>query len=134
MVGMVTQSIPVGNNTHLNIIMQQEATALEEVVVGYGTQSNKDLTAPIVKVGGDDLRNSYSMPCRHYKEKPRVFKLSIAEYRAVEPPLKSNRFHWRLCQPLFVVDGVFVDNIDLFSDIEDITILKDIGKTRNLWC
>jgi len=131
MVGMVTQSIPVGNNTHLNIIMQQEATALEEVVVvGYGTQRAKDLTAPIVKVGGDDLSKqatSNAMQALQGKASGVQIINSGVPGSGASIKIRGIGSIGDYANPLFVVDGVFVDNIDFLSssDIEDITILKD---------
>src|SRR5690554_3939213 len=51
MIGMISQTHIVGERTTINITLSVDATSLEEVVViGYGTQRAKDLTAPIVKV------------------------------------------------------------------------------------
>ena len=56
MVGTTTQRIRVGSQTVINVKLLTEATSLSEVVViGYGTQKVKDLTAPIVTIKGDEL-------------------------------------------------------------------------------
>ena len=119
MVGMVTQSIPVGNNTHLNIIMQQEATALEEVVVvGYGTQRAKDLTAPIVKVGGDDLSKqatSNAMQALQGKASGVQIINSGVPGSGASIKIRGIGSIGDYANPLFVVDGVFVDNIDFLA-------------------
>ena len=52
--GYLTQTLPA--QTSMNVTLQPDALMMEEVVVvGYGTQKSKDLTAPIVNVKGDAL-------------------------------------------------------------------------------
>jgi TonB-linked SusC/RagA family outer membrane protein len=56
-VGMQTQEVEVGNQTRIDVMMQEEAVALEEVVaVGYGTMRKSDLTGAIVSVSSEKLR------------------------------------------------------------------------------
>ncbi|MDR1601159.1 MAG: TonB-dependent receptor plug domain-containing protein, partial [Tannerella sp.] len=50
-IGYVTQEIAPGNRTQLQIILQEDAQALEEVVVvGYGTQKKANLTGAVATV------------------------------------------------------------------------------------
>ena len=54
--GFVTQSIPITNQKQLNIILQEDASQLDEVVVvGYGTIKKSHLTGAVAKVGGDEV-------------------------------------------------------------------------------
>src|SRR5690554_1426096 len=47
-VGMRTQEVVVGNQTSINVTMEQETIGLEEVVaVGYGTQKKINLTGSV---------------------------------------------------------------------------------------
>src|SRR5512136_1780240 len=56
MVGMKTVKEPVGDRTTINITLTSDTKLMDEVVViGYGTQRAKDLTAPITTVKGEDL-------------------------------------------------------------------------------
>ena len=44
------------DRTVIDVVMQEDSQMLDEtIVVGYGTQKSKDLTAPIVSVKGDEL-------------------------------------------------------------------------------
>ncbi|MFN2336682.1 MAG: hypothetical protein ABR560_06900, partial [Bacteroidales bacterium] len=53
---MVNQEIVVGSRTVIDVVLATETTLMDEIVViGYGTQRAKDLTAPIVTVKGEDL-------------------------------------------------------------------------------
>ncbi|MGB4444643.1 MAG: carboxypeptidase-like regulatory domain-containing protein, partial [Dysgonamonadaceae bacterium] len=47
-VGMESQEVQVGNRTKIDVVMQEEALGLEEVVVtGYTTQRKADLTGAV---------------------------------------------------------------------------------------
>ncbi|MBI9036729.1 MAG: TonB-dependent receptor [Bacteroidales bacterium] len=57
-VGMRTQEVLVGNQTTINIIMIADAIGLDEVVViGYGSQSRKDVTGAITTLTTDDIKS-----------------------------------------------------------------------------
>src|SRR5690606_10622861 len=54
--GMKTQTLTVSNFNALNIIMEEDATQLEDVVViGYGTQKKEDVTGAIASIQSDDF-------------------------------------------------------------------------------
>ncbi|MCM4170123.1 TonB-dependent receptor [Arenibacter sp. TNZ] len=54
--GFVSQSISITNQKQLNIIMQEDASQLDEVVVvGYGTIKKSHLTGAVAKIGGDEV-------------------------------------------------------------------------------
>ena len=58
-VGFNTQSITVGNNTTINVILTESAESLDEVVIiGYGTTTVKDATGSVTSVKAKDLNNS----------------------------------------------------------------------------
>ena len=53
---MKTQRIPVNGRTSIDVVMEEEAEMLEEVVVvGYGTMRKKDLTGSFIQVRPDKL-------------------------------------------------------------------------------
>ena len=54
--GFKDVSVSLDDRTVIDVTMQEDAQVLEEtVVIGYGTQKAKDLTAPIVNIKGEDL-------------------------------------------------------------------------------
>ena len=56
MVGMITQTVTVGEQTQLDIILKSDITQLDEVVVvGYGTVARKDLTGAVSSVKSEDI-------------------------------------------------------------------------------
>lgn len=55
-VGYVQQTIPVGDQATINVVMIADAQTLDEVVViGYGTRKKSHNTGAIAQVGGDDV-------------------------------------------------------------------------------
>jgi TonB-linked SusC/RagA family outer membrane protein len=56
--GMIAQEVLVGNQKIINIIMIADAIGLDEVVViGYGSQSRKNVTAAITSLTADDIKS-----------------------------------------------------------------------------
>jgi TonB-linked SusC/RagA family outer membrane protein len=56
-VGYVTQEIPITNQTTLNILLREDAEALEEVVVvGYGTVRKSDLTGAVSSITNEQIK------------------------------------------------------------------------------
>ncbi|MGB2232036.1 MAG: carboxypeptidase-like regulatory domain-containing protein, partial [Flavobacteriaceae bacterium] len=56
MVGMITQTVTVGEQTQLDIVLKSDITQLDEVVVvGYGTVARKDLTGAVSTVKSEDI-------------------------------------------------------------------------------
>ena len=55
-VGMKSKEFKVGNIPNINVVLEEEAIGLEEVVaIGYGSSKVKDLTSAISSVNTDDL-------------------------------------------------------------------------------
>jgi TonB-dependent starch-binding outer membrane protein SusC len=55
-VGFTTQEVAVGNQSVVNVVLQADILSLSEVVVvGYGTQTKREITGSIAKVDGEKL-------------------------------------------------------------------------------
>jgi TonB-dependent SusC/RagA subfamily outer membrane receptor len=131
MIGMVNQSVPVGGRSEIDIQLITATTQLDNVVVvGYGTQRVRDLTAPITSVAGEDLSRQLTSNVMQ------ALQGQVAGVQIINSGIPGAGSTVRIrgvgsignyANPLYVVDGVFVDNIDFLSpgDIEDVTILKD---------
>jgi len=135
-IGYMAQSIPVGNQTVLSIILKEDTQALEEVVVvGYGTLRKKDLTGSIAQVQSDALGNQAA------RQVDQALTGQIAGVQVISKsgmPGESTMVRIRGVgsitagsEPLYVVDGFPTDNIQTLnpSDIESIDILKDASST-----
>jgi len=118
------------NETQLRIELNPDTELLEEVVVvGYGSQKAKDMTAPISTVKGSDLNKqttSNAMSALQGKMSGVQIVNNGAPGTGPSVKIRGVGSIGDYANPLYVVDGVFVDNIDFLSsgDIEDITVLK----------
>jgi len=133
-VGFITQEVTI-TSSPLTIIMQIDNTTLDEVVVvGYGTQKKSVVTGAISSVKSKDIEN---IPNGRVEQalQGRVSGLTIAA-NAGQPGSASTirirgitTFTEAGNDPLWVVDGVIVDNGGIGyvnqSDIESIEVLKD---------
>lgn len=55
-VGFATQEIVVGSQTNLNIVLQEDATGLEEVVlIGYASVAKRDVTGSVSTVEAESF-------------------------------------------------------------------------------
>jgi len=56
-IGLEAKEVNIGNQTVINTTLAMDITQLSEVVVvGYGTQSKRDLTGSIASVKGEDIK------------------------------------------------------------------------------
>lgn len=137
-VGYTKSEIPVGTQTDIQVPMRADVTQLNEVVVvGYGEQKKSVVTGAISSIKAEDLQ---SMPINRIEQalQGRSSGLIIAA-NSGQPGSSAtvrlrgitsfNRNGGDNNQPLWVVDGVIVDNGGIGninqSDIESIEVLKD---------
>jgi len=129
-VGYLSQEVAVGGRTEINIVLQIAAKDINEVVViGYGTASKRDLTGSIAKVSGKDIADKPNTnPVASLQG--RVAGLSVVNNGTpgAEPDIRiRGTVSIGQVHPLYVVDGIFNDNINYLNpnDIESIEVLKD---------
>lgn len=130
MLGYVTKTISAteANAGVLNVVLEEEAALLDEVVVvGYSTIKKESLTSAISNIKSEDISRSAAVN-------------TSGALAGKVPGINSRQSdgrpgHWttinirNMGTPLYVVDGVQMDegqfnNID-FNDIESISVLKD---------
>ena len=130
-IGFKDVSISLNDRTVIDVVMQEDSQMLEEtVVIGYGTQKSKDLTAPIVSIKGEELsRQVSSDPMSAIQGKIAGVQIISSGAPGASPTVKIRGMGsiGEYANPLYIVDGVFVDNLDFIGsgDIQDITVLKD---------
>lgn len=130
-VGYEKQRVFVGNTTVLNIVLKEDVSNLSEVVViGYGSLREKDLTSSIATIKTDVITQTPSANAMQSLQ-GRVAGVQIVSNGApgASPTVRVRgvgSFEGNAA-PLYVVDGMFFDNIDFLNpnDIETINILKD---------
>src|SRR5690606_29802861 len=55
-IGYTTREETIGSRSAINVILEEDVTSLEEiVVVGYGTSTKKEVTGAVSTVNGDNL-------------------------------------------------------------------------------
>lgn len=135
-IGYITQEIKVGNRAQINVLLKEDAQALDEiVVVGYAIQKKTDLTGSVGSVGNEKLAGKGATTVMESLQ-GQVAGVDIAQSssRVGEKFNISIRGKSTLgdsTSPLFVVDGVIADDINFLNpaDIERIDILKDASST-----
>ncbi|MDE5986599.1 MAG: TonB-dependent receptor [Prevotella sp.] len=135
-IGMKPQVVKTAGKTAINVILQDDNTTLNEiVVVGYGTMKKSDLTGSVSSVGTEKL-NEKGAPGLMESLQGATPGVNITtntgragggydiEIRG-KSSINSNT------TPLFVVDGVMCDDIDWLNpqDIDRIDVLKDASST-----
>ena len=131
-VGFAPQEVAVNNQSTVSVTLKAEASELSEVVVvGYGTQKRKVSSAATTVVNGKDLQQTNSIDAtsalQGQSSGVNITSASgqpgaamVVNIRGAGTTGNSN--------PLYVVDGVIVDNGISYLDpsiIERIDILKD---------
>lgn len=131
-VGMASQEVAINGQSQISISMKSSTSELDEVViVGYGTQKRKVSTAATTVVGGKDLvqTNSIDATSALQGQSSGVSITStsgqpgagmVVNIRGAGTTGNST--------PLYIVDGVVVDNGIGYLDpsvIERIDVLKD---------
>ena len=135
-IGYKDMTVAVGNQSRLNIVMQEDNQALDEVVVvGYGTMKKSDLTGSISSVNTEQL-NAKGAPSVLENLQGAVPGVSITQTsgragNSFDIEIRGKSSTNDNLKPLYVVDGVNVDDIDWLNpqDIERIDVLKDASST-----
>ncbi len=130
-IGMKSQEVPVGSQTTIDVVMESEFIGLDEVVaVGYGVQKKSDITGAVASVKFDEL------PIEGISNVDQALQGRMAGVQVTAntgSPGGSISVRVRgiatvnNSDPLYVVDGLPVDNIDFLNpnDINSIEVLKD---------
>jgi TonB-dependent starch-binding outer membrane protein SusC len=130
-VGMETQEIPVNGRNQINVALNNIAFDVDEVVVvGYGVQRRALTTGANVNIQGEDIEELNTSSAM---EALQGIAAGVSITRNSGAPGAGTRVTIRglgtigNSNPLFIVDGVAVGNIDYLnpSDIESIDVLKD---------
>jgi len=129
--GFITREVPLNGETTLNIVLEEDLAQLDEVVVvGYGTQSKRKVTAAISSIDGSEVT---AAPVANISNSlsGRIPGI-ISTQPSGEPGNDADQISIRgigtlgNSSPLVIVDGIqrSLNNLDPNS-IETITVLKD---------
>ena len=135
-IGFTAQEIPVNGQNSINVVLQEDTQSLDEVVViGYGTQKKADLTGSIATIKSEDIvRTPSGAAMQSLQGKVAGQQVVSSGAPGTGPTIRVRglgSFVDGASDPLYVVDGVFFDDIDFLNpeDIESISVLKDASAT-----
>ena len=130
-IGYTTKEIAVGNQSTINVTIEEDNNSLDEVVVvGYGVQKKKLVTGATVQVKGEDIAK---LNTTNALEAMQSSTPGVQITQSSSQPGKGYKVYIRgigttgNSAPLYVIDGVAGGSLDDINpaDIESIDILKD---------
>ncbi|WP_420572879.1 SusC/RagA family TonB-linked outer membrane protein [Kordia sp.] len=130
-VGYKTQEVAYDGSATLDVTLIEDTAALDEVVlVGYGTSSKRQATSAVSTIKGKEIANTIAgNPTVALQGK--LPGIQVESFGG-QPGGSANVFIRGInslsnADPLYIVDGLFVDNMDYVNpkDIADISVLKD---------
>ncbi len=142
--GFVTQEIPYGGRTNINVQLDESSAALEEVVlIGYGSTTRQDATGAVEKISPEQFnRGAVISPEQLIAGKSAGVRITPASEPGggAEIRIRGGSSLSGNNSPLIVVDGIPLDqrgvngvrnqlNAINPDEIEDFVILKDAAAT-----
>lgn len=130
-IGYKSQTISVGQRNTLEIILESDATELDEiVVVGYGVQKRSDITGSTANVSGSELlKQPVLTATQALQGKVAGVQIISSGQPGSSPQIRVRGVSTALggTTSLYVVDGVLTDDISNINtaDIIEMNILKD---------
>ena len=135
-IGMKSQTLSVKGKSTLKVVLEDDNTTLNDVVViGYGSVKKKDLTGSVATVNSEALQ---AVPVANASEAltgkmpgVQITSTEGSPDAEVKIRVRGGGSITQSNDPLYIVDGFPVDGISDIpaNDIEDITVLKDASST-----
>lgn len=136
-IGMMSKEVVVGNQSIINVTLQEDIATLDEyVVVGYSSIERRDLTVSVSSVNSKQLSdipvNSAAEALAGRLAGVQVTGTEGAPNAEVQIRVRGGGSITQDNAPLYIVDGVQVENaLNVLSpqDIESVDVLKDASAT-----
>ncbi len=136
-IGFEKQVVKVGNQSTINVTLQDEATLLNElVVVGYGTIKKSDVTGAVTRISDEQLKKR---PVSNVLEAMQGKAAGIDITSNIKPgeipqiTIRGNRSITASNAPLYVINGIPLvagNMADINTDdIASVEVLKDASAT-----
>ncbi len=129
--GFVAQEIIVGNQSTINVVLSENLSTLEEVVVtGYGAQKRSSISGAVSSVSAEDISERPILRVEQALQ-GRTAGVQVAAVSGSPGSALTVRVRGvgtiNNSDPLYIVDGVPVEGLDFLNpnDIETINVLKD---------
>lgn len=130
-VGMKKIEIPVNGKSSVDVVMEEESFGIEEVVaIGYGTVKKTDLTGAVGSVQGETIAERQTTQLSQALQGA-VSGVMVTRNNNAPGATSTIRIRGITTigdnNPLIIVDGVPVDNINDINpnDVETMSVLKD---------
>ncbi|KXX70973.1 hypothetical protein AVL50_10225 [Flammeovirga sp. SJP92] len=134
-IGYKTEKFVVSEQSSFDFVLQEETTQMEElVVIGYGTQSKKDVTGSVASVDSEALTVAVE-PSAEMAMQGKVAGVSVSQSSGSPGSASTITIRGQGtigdATPLYVVDGILTQNISFLNpaDIEKMDVLKDASAT-----
>ena len=136
-VGFTSQSVTVGNQKVINVVLAENVNELEEmVVVGYGIVRKSDVTGAVSRVSEETMQERPVQNALQAMQGKAAGVDITSNYRPGEAgqiSIRGNRSIGASNDPLYVIDGIpmitgSITDINP-SDISSIEVLKDASAT-----
>lgn len=131
-IGYISLEVNTAGQNRFNIVLQEDAGMLDEVVVvGYGAQIKKDITGSVAVIDMDELlKTTGSSPTQLLQGKSPGIYIGQTGSPGSPTNVRIRGFNTINSNgPLYVIDGVSTQTQDLSSinpnDIESMQVLKD---------
>ncbi|GHA41875.1 SusC/RagA family TonB-linked outer membrane protein [Salinimicrobium marinum] len=144
-VGFTSQEVPLSGQEHISVTLDEDAAALEEVVViGYGSQLQENITGSVSRINSEAIENipqvSVDQLMQGRAAGVQVSRNSGQPGAAVSVRIRGVNTITGSSEPLYIIDGVPVsgeaneEGLSPLSalnpnDIESLNILKDASAT-----
>ena len=136
MIGLAEKKVVIGNNTTIDVVLEEDANFLDEtVVIGYATVKRRDLMGSVTSVGNEALTQ---VPVASVGE-ALAGKMAGVQVTTTEGDpdaeikirVRGGGSITQDASPLYIVDGFPVESISDIpaSDIQSIDVLKDAFST-----
>lgn len=134
--GMKTQEFPIGNQSVLKVVLEEESFGVDEViVVGYGKQKRVTVVGAITTINTKELRQSPTTNLSNALA-GRMSGMMVNQFSGGEPGVDQSAVFVRGMStynnqnPIVIVDGIERDFQYLNPDeVETFSILKDASAT-----
>ncbi|MEJ1223552.1 SusC/RagA family TonB-linked outer membrane protein [Sediminicola sp. 1XM1-17] len=130
-IGFVTKEVAIKNSSDLTVLLQEDVSALDEVVVvGYGTSTKKEITGAVTVVGSETIEDLNPTQIEQALQ-GQVAGVQISAQSGSPGSASNIRIRGISTngdnRPLILVDGNVIEDLSVInpSDIESINVLKD---------
>ncbi|WP_341225038.1 TonB-dependent receptor [uncultured Arcticibacterium sp.] len=134
-IGYTTKEVAIGNQTLINVSLDSDSEALDEiVVVGYGARRKSDITGAVSSVKSEEL-TAFPVLDAAQALQGRAAGVVVQSNNGGEPgapiniKIRGNTSISANSSPLIVVDGFVGGTMPQPNDIQSLEVLKDASAT-----